>query len=931
MLNYTVMSARDLIIEGARQNNLQNITLSLPQDRVIVITGVSGSGKSSLAFDTIFAEGQWRFIESLSTYARLFLEKIDRPDVDSIRNIRPAIALEQRNSTRGARSTVGTDTELYDYFRLLYAALARPKCPSCNKELLKWTPSAAVAHLIESRSGSRALISFESDADRIEMLRRQGFLRFRQNHKEIDGDPLPGPIEVIVDRLVINSENRSRLADSFETAWKQGGEMVLIDMLHEGVEKISSRFICSDCGIEIPEPQPLLFSYNHPIGACPSCNGFGNILSYDPDRVVPDKTLSLARGAIEPWAKPSHHDWYRQFLDQASRAGIDINIPFGQLPAKQKSLIFDGAPDVYSIGDFFKELESRRYKLHIRVFLSRYRRAFPCPDCRGARLRPESLSYRLAGQSIADIADMPLDRLDQWQASLKLSEYQRELAGEALHLVQSKLRFLRRVGLDYLTMSRQTRTLSGGEAQRINLSNQLSARLTGTLYVLDEPTVGLHARDTERILSILKDLSRMGNSVIVVEHDRTIIESADWVVEMGPGGGHYGGKALYNGSSSGFLDTDSLTAKYLTGKEAIPTPLSWRRRKTVKWLTLEGASENNLKNITLSVPLQTFTCITGVSGSGKSTLVTDTLYPAVSRTLKADFGSANSTDVLFKGKVLKGVKNLKGVKLIDQTPIGRSPRSNPATYLNVFSYIRKEFAAQPEARRLGFSAGNFSFNVPGGRCEECKGEGSQKLEMYFFEDLYVMCDECKGRRYRHDILYITYLGKDIHQVLEMTIDDAIDLFCAVPAITKRLTPLAEIGLGYLKLGQPAPTLSGGEAQRLKICAELGTTTGRGGILYILDEPTTGLHFHDIKKFLAILNRLVDDGNTVLVVEHNLDMIKCADWVVDLGPEGGEDGGFIVAEGQPDEIAYVDASHTGRALRSMIVGHEGMKVPLFKKK
>ncbi len=911
------MPARDLIIENARQNNLKNVTLSLPQDRVIVITGVSGSGKSSLAFDTIFAEGQWRFIESLSTYARLFLEKIDRPDVDSIRNIRPAIALEQRNTTRGARSTVGTATELYDYFRLLYAALARPDCPSCGRELFRWTPSTAVAQLIETRSGNRALICFESAADRIEMLRRQGFLRFRQNGKEVEKDPLPGLIEVVVDRLVISQENSSRLSDSFETAWKQGQEMVIVDMLQGGVEKFSSRLTCNDCGTSMPEPQPLLFSYNHPTGACPGCNGFGNILSYDPDRVIPDKNLSLARGAIEPWSKPSHYEWHRQFLDQATRAGIDINTPFAQLPAKQQSLIFDGASGFYSVTDFFKELESRRYKLHIRVFLSRYRRAFPCPDCGGARLRQESLGYRIAGRSIADIAEMPLDKLDQWQASLTLSEHQRKLTGEMLRLIQEKLRFLRRVGLDYLTMSRQSRTLSGGEAQRINLSNQLSARLTGTLYVLDEPTVGLHARDTERILSILKDLSRTGNSVIVVEHDRSVIESADWIVEMGPGGGHQGGKALYSGSSKVFHATDTLTAKYISGRETIPTPHAWRRRKPANWLHLEEASANNLKNVTLSVPLQTFTCITGVSGSGKSTLITGTLYPAVSLALKADELEGiktSSSDLLFKG--IKGVEHLRGVKLIDQTPIGRSPRSNPATYLNVFNYIRKEFAAQPEARRLGLPAGHFSFNVPGGRCETCKGEGSQKLEMYFFEDLYVMCDECKGRRYKSEVLYITYLGKNIHQVLNMTIDEAIDLFCAVPAITKRLTPLVEIGLGYLKLGQPAPTLSGGEAQRLKICAELGATSSRGKVLYILDEPTTGLHFHDIKKFLTILNRLVDDGNTVLVVEHNLDMIKCADWVVDLGPESGESGGFIVAEGQPDEIAYVKASHTGQALRIM---------------
>lgn len=903
------MPARELEIEGARQNNLKNISLSLPQDRVVVVTGVSGSGKSSLAFDTIFAEGQWRFIESLSTYARLFLEKIDRPEVDAIRNIRPAIALEQRNPIRGSRATVGTATELYDYFRLLYAAVARPVCPSCGRALSRWTLSSVVGHLLRNRPGRRALIMFETGADRIEMLERLGFHRFRQGGREVESVS-EGPVSVVVDRLVIDRENEQRLADSLETAWKQGGERVFVDMLEEGTESFSAGLSCESCGLTMPDPQPLLFSFNHPTGACPKCNGFGNILDYDPERIIPDDTLSLRQGAIEPWAKPAHSGWYREFLKDAAEAGVDIDRPFGRLPRKQKKLIFEGGEDLYSIREFFEELEGRRYKLHVRVFLSRYRRGFPCPGCAGARLKDEALMFRLGGSNIAEISEMPFKRLDEWQSGLEFSADESARAAEPLRLIRAKLGILRRLGLDYLTMSRQSKTLSGGEAQRVNLSNQLAARLTGTLYVLDEPTVGLHPRDTERICGILRELSRTGNSVIVVEHDRMVIESADWVVDMGPGGGHRGGTVLYSGEPSGFRESGTLTAAYLKGVETVGSGDIPRRDKVGPWLKLSGASGNNLRNITASFPLGTLTCVTGVSGSGKSTLVEDTLFPAVSKALKSDFRAGAPYERL------EGQEYLKGVKLIDQSPIGRSPRSNPATYLDVFNPVRKVFASQPEAKRLGLGPGDFSFNVPGGRCDACNGEGYQRLEMYFFEDLYVTCDECKGRRYKNEVLYVTYLGRDIHQVLEMTVDEAMTHFADMPAVIRRLAPLQEMGLGYISLGQPAPTLSGGEAQRLKICAELGSA-GSGGMLYILDEPTTGLHFHDVKKFLGILHRLVEGGNTVVVVEHNLDVIASADWIIDLGPEAGEGGGMIVAVGEPQTIMKEEMSHTGRALRQML--------------
>lgn len=907
------MSLKELIIEGARQNNLRNISLSLPHNKVIVVTGVSGSGKSSLAFDTIFAEGQWRFIESLSTYARLFLEKLDRPDVDAIHNIRPAIALEQRNPVKGSRSTVGTVTEVHDYMRLLYSKIGRPHCPKCGKPLREWSPSSVFQELIDKHKGEKALIIFETEDSQTE-LQRQGFHRVLINGDIVDISSITTyqpPLSVVLDRLVIRDE--PRLYDSIEMAWKHGGDRIRIDIVSEEGQQIVLRFhgglICSDCNVEVSKPQPLLFSFNHPIGACPECKGFGNILKYSEDYIIPDKDLSIKDGAIEPWSKPSYRWWYRQLIQSAKANGIDVNIPYKDLPPHVKRLIFKGSKDFYGINDFFEELEQKRYKLHVRVFLSRYRKAVACNLCKGARLRPEALIFKIGGMNIAELSDMPISRLYDFFSKLELTGYEHDISKEILRQIRAKLGFMLRVGLDYLTLSRLSKTLSGGESQRVNLSNQLASRLTGTLYVLDEPTIGLHPRDTERIAGVMKELAEIGNTIIVVEHDRTIINSADWVVELGPGGGERGGRLLFSGWRNEFLKTNTLTARYLNNLESIPVP-RLRRKGSGKYLIIRGASGNNLKRIDVRIPLQTMTCVTGVSGSGKSTLVEDTIYNALARVFKVGF----EAPLNYEG--IEGLEYIKGVKIIDQKPIGKSPRSIPVTYIKAFDPIRVLFAELPQSRSAGYGPGDFSFNTEGGRCKVCKGVGYQRLEMYFFEDLYIRCDECGGKRYKHDILNITYNGKNIHDVLNMTVDEAIEFFKGHTYLMNKLKLMSSVGLGYLRLGQPATTLSGGEAQRLKICAELGVAN-RMNYLYILDEPSVGLHPYDIKKLLAVLNDLVYAGNTVLIVEHNLDIIKSADWIIDLGPDGGEGGGYIVAEGTPEEIIKNERSYTARHLKGYL--------------
>jgi len=938
------MSNRELIIEGARQNNLKNITLRLPHDKVITITGVSGSGKSSLAFDTIFAEGQWRFIESLSTYARLFLEKLDRPDVDAIHNIRPAIALEQKNPVKGSRSTVGTLTEIYDFLRLLYSKISTPYCPKCGKEIRKWDTSQVVKELIEKYTDSKAMIIFSS-SESPESLRQKGFHRAWVNGEIVElsaisyqpsvNSAIRNPqsaLDIVLDRLVIKDE--PRLADSIETAWREGHGKIRVILVNAdagesqfSVLNFSEENSCDECHISLPEPSPLLFSFNHPVGACPECKGFGNILVYDENLIIPDKYISLSEGAIGIWEKSGYRWWERQMIAGAKKAGIDIKKPFNELSKEAKEKLFKGTKDFYGINDFFEELETKRYKLHVRVFLSRHRKAAVCKACGGKRIKKEALSYKISNLDIADVCELPISGLIKFFADADISLFKRNIAKELLRQIGLKLKFLSRVGLDYLSLSRQGKTLSGGEYQRVNLSNQLSSLLTGTLYVLDEPTVGLHPRDTERIAEIMAELSGLGNTIIVVEHDRDIIKSADWVVELGPGGGHNGGGIVFSGTMEKFLKADTLTAKYIKREEKPLAPIHRFTNSPIRFITLAGASGHNLKSVDFKVPVGALTTVTGVSGSGKSSLVVETFYAALAKHFKVE------PDMPLPYKNIIGMEHIRNVKLIDQAPIGKSPRSNVLTYLKIFDPIRKLFSEQYEAKAHGYSPGFFSFNVPGGRCETCRGEGYQKMEMYFFEDLFVTCEECGGKRYKPEALRVSYNGKNINDILDMTVDEASDFFSDISQITNRLSLMKDIGLGYLRLGQPATTFSGGEAQRIKICNELtGTWDLRPGIskkssaslpppalkpgcLYILDEPTVGLHYMDVKALLNILRRLVDAGNTVLVIEHNLDVIKSADRIIDLGPEGGEGGGRIIFEGTPEEIVKAKESHTGKYLKS----------------
>lgn len=934
------MSERELIIEGARQNNLKNITLRLPHDKVIAVTGVSGSGKSSLAFDTIFAEGQWRFIESLSTYARLFLEKLDRPDVDAIHNIRPAIALEQKNPVKGSRSTVGTLTEIYDLLRVLYSKISTPFCPQCGNEIRKWDPSQVKEELIEKYNGKKAIIIFASE-EPVETLKQRGFHRAWINEEVVDitsGFRIQtSALDVVLDRLLIKDE--PRLSDSIEMAWKEGhGKMKVIiinsaESSQLSAVSFSSENVCDKCNIELPEPSPLLFSFNHPIGACPECKGFGNTLIYDEDLIIPDKHLSLAEGAIAIWEKPIAKWWKRQMIAGAKKSALDIKKPYIELSQAEKEKLFKGTPAFYGIDDFFEELETKRYKLHVRVFLSRHRRPVTCPSCNGKRLGQEALSYKISDLDIAEVCDLPVSGLIKFFRDADISSFQKNLAKELLRQINLKLQFLNRVGLDYLGLNRQGKTLSGGEYQRVNLSNQLSSLLTGTLYVLDEPTVGLHPRDTERIAKIMAELSGLGNTIIVVEHDRDIINSADWLVELGPGGGHQGGEVVFSGPKDKFLKTDTLTAKYITGVEKVEHQtrdrVSGAGLRNKRKLILYGAEGNNLKSVDLKIPIETLTTVTGVSGSGKSSLVVETLYGALARHFKLE------PEFPLPYKTIEGMGYIRNVKLIDQTPIGKSPRSNAVTYLKIFDPIRKIFSEQHEAKAYGYTPGFFSFNVTGGRCEACKGEGYQKMEMYFFEDLYIKCEECNGKRYKPEALRVTYQGKNINDVLSMTVDEAADFFSDVPQIQGKFSLMKDIGLGYIRIGQPATTFSGGEAQRLKICAELSQMAGsreqrawiskanpkspnpKPGYLYILDEPTVGLHFSDVKALLNILQRLVDAGNSVLVIEHNLDVIQASDWLIDLGPEGGDKGGRIIFEGTPEQISKVKESYTGRYLEESL--------------
>jgi excinuclease ABC subunit A len=922
-----------LIVEGARQNNLKDISLHIPHNQVTAITGLSGSGKSSLAFDTLFAEGQWRYVESLSTYARMFLDKVARPDVDRILNVRPAIAIEQKNQVRTARSTVGTATEIADLLRLLFAKIGRPICPDCHEEARAFYPDTVASDLLARFPDARAIVLFplpppsvKSQPAVVHSLLTRGFTRVRLGNETVDLHDVKLPpfhrqpsVFVVIDRLVIRDDNRSRLCEAVETAFREGDGHCVVEIMGHGPQTYHSGFRCQRCGRAFEPLRPVLFSFNHPLGACPECKGFGNVLRYDPALVIPDQSKSLAQGAIEPWSKPGTDWWQNQMLLAMKRKGVDVTVSYRLLGQDTQRLLWEGDKSFDGINDFFEYLEGKRYKLHVRVLLSRYRTPFECPGCHGSRLKPDARFVKVAGTDIQQITEMTIEGAMTWLTSLALRPYEYSVAADLLGQLKAKLGFLLRVGLGYLTLGRQTKTLSGGEAQRVSLANQLGARLVGTLYVLDEPTIGLHPRDTELLAGILKDLAAAGNTVVVVEHDRQMIEAADYVVELGPESGEEGGEVVCAATTTEFVrDRRAITARYLRGEEDISMPRA-RRSGNGKFLVIAGASEHNLKDLMVRFPLGMLICITGVSGSGKSTLVEDTLYAALARAFRID------NVPLGRFKAIKGIEHLKGVRLIDQQPIGRTPRSNPITYLKAFDEIRRLFAGERDALRRGFTPGHFSFNAEGGRCERCQGAGVEKLEMYFFEDIYAPCERCDGQRFKPEVLTIRYRGKSIAEVLNMTVDEARTFFSGTPRLQERLHLLSSIGLGYLRLGQSATTLSGGEAQRLKIAAELVMTGDRHRqrrsqspeLLYIMDEPTTGLHMDDVKKLLAVAQKLVNAGNTLVVVEHNLDMIKSADWVIDLGPEGGDAGGQIVAEGRPEQVMKNSASFTGRCLARML--------------
>ncbi|CAG1066885.1 UvrABC system protein A [uncultured bacterium] len=911
----------ELVIEGLKQNNLKNISLRIPHNAITAVVGPSGSGKSSLAFDTLFAEGRWRFIESLSTYTRLFLERMDRPDVDAIRNVRPAIAVEQKNPVRASRSTVGTTTELNDYLRLLFARVGKLHCHECGQPVESTDPAAAAESIIEKHNGAGAYIGFDlsiegkSPGDAASELLAKGFVRLRVSCEIIDiserpPEELPPTVGVVTDRLVVKESERQRLTEALEAAFDQGGGLAWVFVPGKAVESFSREPRCSSCGTKAERPTPISLSFNHPVGACPECKGFGNVLRYDEFKVIPDKTLTLRQGAIEPWTKPSYTWWEEELEKYAPHYGIDLDKPFEKLSAKEKRLVFEGSPDFEGLDQFFDYLESKKYKLHIKVFSSRYKGQVKCASCEGTRLKKQALSVTLGGVNIAEASRMTIKDAEAFFSSLELTDFERAVSEEVLKQVKLKLDFLNQTGLGYITLDRLTKTLSGGEAQRVTIATQLASSLCGVLYILDEPSIGLHPVDIDMLTGQLKRLTSMGNTVVTVEHDSSMITRSDHIVELGPGSGAMGGRVVYSGPTGEFLKSaQTLTADYLAGRQVIHVP-RWRRSGSGRSIIVKGASGNNLKGVDFSIPLKTMTCVTGVSGSGKSTLVVDTLY----NILAAHFGE--KCDPALPYASIRGLGDISGVKLIDQGPIGRTPRSNPLTYIGGFDDIRKLFASLTSAKLMGLAPGDFSFNVPGGRCEPCKGEGVEQLEMYFLPDVYVKCAVCGGKRFKNHVLDVKYRGKNIYDVLSMTFEEALRLFPNEHDLQRRFNVLKDVGLGYLKLGQSATTLSGGEAQRLKIARELVDETG-GEVLYILDEPTTGLHMDDVKKLLSVLGRLVDSGNTVLIIEHNLDCIKTADHVVDLGPGGGASGGAVVSSGTPEEVAKNPRSVTGKYLKKVL--------------
>ncbi len=933
-----------IIIKGAREHNLKNLDLEIPRDRLVVITGLSGSGKSSLAFDTIYAEGQRRYVESLSAYARQLLEQMEKPDLDSIEGLSPAISIEQKTTSRNPRSTVGTITEIYDYLRLLFARVGHAFCYNCGREITQQSVQQIVDRIMGWPEGTRIHILAPIVRDRkgeyrkeLSDLRRAGFVRVK-----IDGQPYElgaeptlnknqrHTIEVIVDRLAIRAGIEKRLADSLEVAFRHGQDLLKIERLESKGENeiyFSQRFACVQCGISYPEITPRMFSFNSPHGACSECSGIGSIMYFDPELVVQNEDLSIADGAIAPWATMTYMQPVLEAL--AAHYGFSLDQPWKSIPAKVRKALLNGSGDEeieftsqrgHHRHDYARPFEGvlqwldRRYKETesegIREVLESYMSMRPCPICKGARLKKESLFVRFNGKSINLVTAMSIKQAVSFFAEPKLSPQESEIARLILKEIRERLNFLVDVGLDYLTLDRTSGSLSGGEGQRIRLATQIGSSLVGVLYILDEPSIGLHQRDNQRLLATLKRLRDLGNTVLVVEHDRETMLEADHIIDMGPGAGAHGGYIVAQGTPREIMrNPDSLTGRYLAEEIEIPVPAR-RRRPSGRWLTIRGARENNLRDITVAFPLGLFICVTGVSGSGKSTLILDTLYRALAQKLN------NSRERAGLYRALEGVEHLDKVIHVDQSPIGRTPRSNPATYTGLFTHMRELFAQLPDARMRGYGPGRFSFNVKGGRCEACQGDGIIRIEMHFLPDVYVTCEVCGGKRYNRDTLEIQYKGKNIAEVLNMTVLDAIEFMGSVPPIRQKLETLRDVGLDYIHLGQSATTLSGGEAQRIKLAKELARrATGR--TLYILDEPTTGLHFDDIRKLLTVLGRLADSGNTVIVIEHNLEVIKTADYIIDLGPEGGDRGGNLVAKGTPEEVAAAADSYTGQFLRQVL--------------
>ena len=965
-----------ITIRGARTHNLKNIDCDLTHGLLTVVSGVSGSGKSSLAFDTIYAEGQRRYVESLSAYARQFLERIEKPDVDLIDGLAPAIAIKQKNSTRNPRSTVATATEIYDYLRLLFARCGTAHCIVCGGVVRRDTVDEIAASILALGEDTRLHALFPvmpaaapevepkkrkkgkapanralppappNDAfkERLNELRTRGFNRLYQNGKIVEFATPESLLDLdfgqgvyaLVDRLVVSAENRARIVDAAEIGFRESGEIVFETVPRdEETEprrlRFSQAFECKLCHRIYREPEPRLFSFNNPYGACERCQGFGNTIDFDINLIIPDKQKTLNEGAIDPWTRPKYRPYQSELRKAAMQDGIPLDTPWRELTPAQQAFVLDGHGAFLGVHGFFAFLERKKYKLHVRVMLSKYRGYAECPECKGTRLRAEARAVRINGLNICEVAALTIREANRLFESLTLTRQQQEIAGGILVEIQQRLHFLDAVGLEYITLDRLSSTLSGGEAQRIQLATSLGSRLVGALYVLDEPSIGLHSRDTAKLIRILEELRDLGNTILVVEHDPDVIRAADWLVDLGPGAGELGGRILAAGTVDEVeRNPDSLTGRYLSGQLTIPIPT--RRREPMREkLVLRGARIHNLNGLDVEIPMGMLVCITGVSGSGKSTLVHDVLYPAVSHAL----GKNEGGDPSHLYRELKGAERLNDIVLVDQAPIGRTPRSNPVTYIKAFDAIRELFASQPEAQRRGYTAGHFSFNVPGGRCDVCEGDGTVTVEMQFLADVELPCEECNGTRYKSSVLEIKYRGKNIHEVLNLTVKEALRFFTGQTRILEKLAVLDEVGLGYVRLGQSATTLSGGEAQRVKLAAHLAlgrsamgraTTNGvakKAGsrVLYILDEPTTGLHFDDVSKLLTAFKRLIDAGGSLVVIEHNLDVIKSADWVIDLGPEAGAGGGQVVAAGTPEQVAQTPGSHTGHWLALALAAQE----------